>query len=256
MHRSRTNMLYNSFLIFVTKTNTHSIQASRIVMLKFLTSKRFISANPCIVGSSICRRSYTAINGEPSAKSRSLVVTISGTDHIGIVAALTKRLTEFDGCVLKSKMARLAGEFAVIAHVDLNKPYNTGLLTALNTDLPNYAVSIRSASPQPPPIDGERRRSYMCTFEGPNEATTLTEISATFASLNCNIDDLDSDVVHAPFAGYKVLKARAYISFSEEHTASVKSGLYGLMDTHTMHVSLKDVTDSVSDTLELTHSLS
>eukprot|EP01134_Creolimax_fragrantissima_P005960 CFRG5960T1 len=210
--------------------------------------RRYCTSPTRVLGASTnmsCTRSYTTVEDEPSANSWSLVVTISGKDRVGVVGALTKRLTQYDGNVIKSKMARLAGEFAVVAHVDLEKPYNPDLLVLLHNDFPDYAVSVHKASQQPDHT--EIMKTYMCTVEGPSQSNTLTVLAAKFAELGCNIDDLESEVVHAPFAGYKVLKAKACISFPAEEEAHIKQTLHAMGEHHTLLIVMTDITNRVEE---------
>ncbi len=45
---------------------------------------------------------------------KNIVLTLTGSDRLGIVESVTKMLLEYDGNVEASRMARLGGEFAML----------------------------------------------------------------------------------------------------------------------------------------------
>lgn len=130
-----------------------------------------------------------------------LVLTVTGSDRVGIVDDVTKVVLSFDGNVEASRMSRLGGEFAMLMMVSVEKaqiaPLQDGLLALQQQGL---ELVIR------PTVRNYRQKfagwsSYQLTVTGADHEGIIHEITHYLANEGVNIETMDTGTEHGPFGG-------------------------------------------------------
>jgi len=146
-----------------------------------------------------------------------LVLTVIGPDRPGLVDRLSATIAQSQGSWQKSRMARLAGQFAGIVEVDVPTDA-VSLLTAALADLAGLSVQVHAADPsafgapghavdaaQTPP------RTARLAFVGQDRPGLVQAISRVLAQAGVNVDELDTRTFLAPMSGVPVFEAEAAV---------------------------------------------
>jgi glycine cleavage system regulatory protein len=141
-----------------------------------------------------------------AAMRETLVLTVLGPDRTGLVEALADRIAAVGGNWEASHMARLAGEFAGILLVTVERARVEELVGALRAlDARGLAVTARpTAAPAAPP--GGRVRLELTGDDRPG---IVRDVSRVLAERGVNVEELESEVVSAPMSGEPLFRARA-----------------------------------------------
>jgi glycine cleavage system transcriptional repressor len=142
---------------------------------------------------------------------KEMVLTLTGHDRVGIVDEITNVLVERGGNVETSRMARLGGEFAMLALVALDEKD----LPALETDfqkLRGKGFQITLLKTQ-----GDQAKKYagwlpyQIEVFGADHEGIIHEIAHHLAQQGINIEDMETTTEPAPMSGTPLFKMQATV---------------------------------------------
>lgn len=143
--------------------------------------------------------------------STEMVITFTGPDRVGIVEEVTAVLLELGGNVGTSRMARLGGEFAVLALVSLPET-GTGAVESAFAQLASQGYRI-SASPASV-SEGFQARSgttHRVEVVGADHEGIVHEIAHGLSELGINIESMETSVTEAPVSGAPLFTMNAVV---------------------------------------------
>jgi glycine cleavage system regulatory protein len=155
-----------------------------------------------------------------------LVLTVLGPDRTGLVEALADRIAAVGGNWEASHMARLAGQFAGIVLVTVERDKVDALTIALRgLDTRGLDVVVRPSTP-PPHAAGARIRLQLTGDDRPG---IVRDVSRVLAERGVNVEELESEVTSAPMTGDPLFKASALLHVPPALTLSdLRAGLEAL----------------------------
>jgi glycine cleavage system regulatory protein len=137
----------------------------------------------------------------------SLVLTVIGEDHTGLVHALSETIAAHGGNWETSRMARLAGKFAGIVMVTVPDSRAEALIDDLKPLEDQGLLDITaSLSTQRPPSSATRLTLELIGLDHPG---IVRDISNALAGRNVNIEELDTATTSAPMDGGTLFTATA-----------------------------------------------
>ena len=155
----------------------------------------------------------------------SLVLTVLGPDRTGLVEALAERIARVGGNWEASRMAHLAGEFAGIVQVSIERGQVDSLLGALRDVDPHLEVLARP-SRAVAPAAGSRVRLELTGDDRPG---IVRDVSRVLAERGVNVEELESHVTSAPMSGEPLFTASALLHVPPSLTlADLRAGLESL----------------------------
>ena len=143
----------------------------------------------------------------------SLVITILGPDKIGLVKSLSETLNQFKGSWTESRMSHLGGKFAGLLEVSVpaDKVENfTTALKELQTD--TFKIMVDQCCEEP---SSEPTHSLSLEILGQDRPGIILDITQQLATLNVNIEELDSEVKPASMSGGILFSARLKLGLPE-----------------------------------------
>lgn len=137
-----------------------------------------------------------------------LVLTIIGPDRTGLVEALADRVAAAGANWEASHMARLAGQFAGILLVSVDRARTDELVSSLSAlDARGLHVVARPSEVGPPPA-GARIRLMLTGNDRPG---IVRDVARLLTERGVNIEELESEVQSAPMSGEALFVARAVL---------------------------------------------
>jgi glycine cleavage system regulatory protein len=133
-----------------------------------------------------------------------LVLTLIGTDHPGIVDAVSKVVAANGGNWLDSRMAHLAGKFAGVLCVEVADEQVEALEAAVGrlSESGLHIMVERSA-----PAEVEPPRITEIELLGLDRPGLVHEISELLSTHRINVEDLSTDRRAAPMSGSRMFHA-------------------------------------------------
>lgn len=140
------------------------------------------------------------------------VLTLSGSDRIGIVQHVTESILECGGDVQSSRMARLGGEFAMLLLLSIpdsetvrlsdnvEKLSGEGFKVSLTET--EWGVSVHRKDWLP----------YQIQVRGANHEGIIHELSEHLSDQGIHIESIDTNVVPAPMSGAPLFTMEAIIT--------------------------------------------
>jgi glycine cleavage system transcriptional repressor len=130
-----------------------------------------------------------------------VVMTLTGPDRIGIVEDVTEALLEVGGNVGSSRMARLGGEFAIIALVSLPSGSVAEVERALAPLADSgYRVTVGGGVGE----TGAAKpgwRPYSISVQGADHEGIIHEIAAGLSHNGITIESMETGIAEAPVSG-------------------------------------------------------
>lgn len=129
------------------------------------------------------------------------VLTLTGSDKIGIVEQVTELILDCGGDVQASRMARLGGEFAMMFLVSIPDSESENLSGKIeNLSNEGFKVTVTEtewgvASQHTDWLP------YQIEVRGANHEGIIHEIAEHLSELGINIESIDTNVVPAPMSG-------------------------------------------------------
>jgi glycine cleavage system transcriptional repressor len=167
------------------------------------------------------------------------VLTLTGSDRIGLVEYVTELILECDGDVQASRMARLGGEFAMLMLVSVPDA-NTGQLSANMENLAGEGYKVTVTETEGEVVD-ERKdwQSYLINVRGANHEGIIHEIAEHLSEQGINIESIDTNVVPEPMSGAPMFTMEAIVLSPPD------------LPEHTWQDELEEVADRLNVELEV-----
>lgn len=140
-----------------------------------------------------------------------IVLTLTGHDRIGIVEEVTDVFVRFGGNVENSRMARLGGEFAMLALVavdgtklaslqaDLQKLREEGFQVTLQQTVDDHAKKYAGWLP------------YAIEILGADHEGIIHDLAHALAQQGINIEDMETATAPAPMSGTPLFTMNAIV---------------------------------------------
>ncbi len=132
---------------------------------------------------------------------KNIVLTLTGSDRIGIVDQVTDYLTKYDGNVETSRMARLGGEFAMLMLIsipdNLIDGFNNGIFELqkeglqISTRLTEQSYAQKFAGWLP----------FQIEVHGADHEGIVHKVAHYMTERGINIESMDTGIVPAPMSG-------------------------------------------------------
>jgi glycine cleavage system transcriptional repressor len=141
----------------------------------------------------------------------SVLITAWGPDRVGFVDRITQVLVAHQANVEESRMARLAGDFAMLLLASLPNDRMEILQTDLN-QLRGQGIEA-SLHPVRPAGEADFAGYLPCALRvtGADHEGIIQSVAHTLSELGINISDLESEVVFAPTTGTPLFNMKARI---------------------------------------------
>jgi glycine cleavage system regulatory protein len=147
----------------------------------------------------------------------SLIITLLGTDRSGLVKSLSKVVKQHQGNWQESRMVRMDGQFAGLAHVSIDSSYTetlTEALIALQTK--DLQILIKESNTSP-----TSSNTLSLELLGNDRQGIIHEITQQLSSLKVNIEKLHSEQRVAPMSNETLFYAEMVLGLpdgvTEEH---------------------------------------
>ena len=142
---------------------------------------------------------------------KDIVLTLTGHDRVGIVDEITDVLVKRGGNVATSRMARLGGEFAMLALVALDDKD----LPALESDLEKLRGEGFQVTLLQTEDDHTKKYAGFLPYEievlGADHEGIIHEITHHLAGQGINIEDMETTTAPAPMSGTPLFKMEATV---------------------------------------------
>lgn len=176
-----------------------------------------------------------------SNEAESIVLTASGEDKIGLVEGLTRRINE-SGCnIEESRMAALAGQFAVLMRV-------TGswdALAKLESRLPSVGEELGLAIVQQRTRAAKNEKPlipYAVEVSALDQPGIVNSLANFFARLRINIESLDTDTYPAPHTGAPMFAVRMTLGIpADAHIATLRGDFLDYCDGQNLDATFEPV---------------
>jgi glycine cleavage system transcriptional repressor len=140
-----------------------------------------------------------------------IVFTLTGPDRIGIVEEVTAILLGLDGNVETSRMARLGGEFAVLALValpaerrpDLERSFEHLTTQGYKLTLSETAHALAEAASRMP---------YLIEVTGADHEGIIHDIARIVSLRGINIESVETGTSSAPVSGTPLFSMKALVA--------------------------------------------
>jgi glycine cleavage system transcriptional repressor len=132
---------------------------------------------------------------------KNIVLTLTGTDRIGIVDSVTEILVKFDGNVETSRMARLGGEFAMLMLISIPEEQIANFeLAVRGLEEQGFQVSTRATGQS-----YEQKQAgwlpYQIEVHGADHDGIVHQVAHYLTQRGINIESMDTGIVSAPMSG-------------------------------------------------------
>ena len=142
---------------------------------------------------------------------KNIVLTLTGHDRVGIVKEITNVLVKHGGNVETSRMARLGGEFAMLALIELEEKD----LPAFEADLQKLRGEGFQITIQQTEDDHANKYAgwlpYQIEVLGADHEGIIYEIAHHLAGQGINFEDVETTTAPAPMSGTPLFKMQATV---------------------------------------------
>jgi glycine cleavage system transcriptional repressor len=146
----------------------------------------------------------------------SVLLTLTGADRVGIVEEVSRVLLESGGNVEASKMARLGGEFAMLALLSAPAERLDDLAGALEQLRERgYKVTTSLTVPADTPVH-PGWLAYRVDVEGADHEGIVHEIAAGLAQKGITIESAETTTSSAPHSGATLFAMSAIVAVSPD----------------------------------------
>ena len=145
-----------------------------------------------------------------------IVLTLTGNDRVGIVEEVTRALLALDGNVESSRMARLGGEFAILALVSLPVEHVVKVEPALADFVAaGYKLSVSETGTA---ASGEHAGwvPYEIEVTGADHEGIIHDVAERLSRLGINIESAETSTVAAPVTGVPLFTMTAQVAVPRE----------------------------------------
>jgi len=142
---------------------------------------------------------------------KEIVLTLTGHDRVGIVKEITNVLVKNGGNVENSRMARLGGEFAMLALIALDEKD----VPALEADFQKLRDEGFQIVLQQTEDDHSKKFAgwlpYQIEVLGADHEGIIYEIAQHLAAQGVNFEDVETTTAPAPMSGTPLFKMQATV---------------------------------------------
>jgi glycine cleavage system regulatory protein len=139
----------------------------------------------------------------------SLVLTVIGPDRTGLVEALAERISAAGGNWEASRMAQLAGQFAGILLVTVDRARTDELVASLR-GLGGAGLQVTAQPSSGAPPAGGTQQVFL-ELTGDDRVGIVRDVARILADHGVNVEELESMVLSAPMSGEPLFSARAVL---------------------------------------------
>ena len=142
-----------------------------------------------------------------------LILTVISQDKPGIVEAVANVVTSNGGNWLESRLTQLAGKFAGVVRIQVEKDKQQGLVEALQAlGARQINVLVDEADDTFAPAS-----TQLASFHavGPDRPGIVREISQAFAHYNINVEELSTRYSSMPYSGDPLFEAEGKLQVPE-----------------------------------------
>ncbi len=168
----------------------------------FAQDPRFATKAPMI------RRSVV-LTEERASTHTSLVVTIVGADRHGIVSLLAERAQQFGANWAASRMTRLAGEFAGMVHLEVQRENADALALALRA-LESNGLQVVIARSDGHALPGDLRAVEL-ELVGEDRVGIVSSLTRMLAQRSISIENIHTEIVRTGGTGKQTFKVQAQL---------------------------------------------
>lgn len=142
---------------------------------------------------------------------RNIVLTLTGADRVGLVEEVTKALLEVGADIETSRMARLGGEFAMLALISLSPEAADSLGSTLDY-LAQRGYKLTMSPTEHPHAEAHPGWApYSVEVEGADHEGIVHEIAAGLSRAGISIESVETSVSPAPVSGTLLFSMRAVV---------------------------------------------
>jgi len=169
----------------------------------------------------------------------SLVLTLIGLDKPGLVETLSQTAAAHGANWEESRMARLAGRFAGLLLVTVDRDKAEALEADLRSlEQRGLRVVVEREVDGPAEAGGARVKLEL---EGSDQPGIVRQLSAALARREINVEELRSQVTSAPMAGHALFRASASLRLPAGLTRdALRRDLEGLASDLVVEIELQD----------------
>lgn len=140
----------------------------------------------------------------------SLVMTVIGSDHPGIVNLLSDAAQRFGANWVESRMASLAGQFAGIVRLEVPAQNAESLASALRGLISSGLQVVIAMGDAKAPAAGQR--IVRLELVGNDRPGIVHDLSDRLARRGVSIEDLHTEVVSAAMSAGQLFRAKALLA--------------------------------------------
>lgn len=142
-----------------------------------------------------------------------LVITFMGKDQPGLVESVASVVAREGGNWLESRMSHLGGQFAGVLRVAIEETKEASLMKSL-LQLQEAGLSITVRS-EPASTDSVKRSLVTLDLLGSDQVGIVSRISGLLASLNVNVEELQTELTTAPMSAELLFKAKGLLQLPD-----------------------------------------
>ena len=140
-----------------------------------------------------------------------IVLTLTGTDRVGIVEEVTKVLLDLGANVETSRMARLGGEFAMLMLMSVSPDQAADLEAALE-GLAERGYKVTTSETQQTYAEAHPGwLSYRVEVDGADHEGIVHEIASGLSRRGISIESMETSVSQAPVSGSPLFAMAAVV---------------------------------------------
>ncbi len=142
---------------------------------------------------------------------KSLVLTLTGHDRIGIVEEVTKQILPYGGNVENSRMARLGGEFAMLMLISAPEQQFSELEKSIQTLAGKGYTVTTCVTQQDAPGQFQNWSKFQVEVFGADHEGIIHNITQRLAELNVSVETMDTGTSQAPLSGSPLFMMTAIV---------------------------------------------
>lgn len=199
------------------------------------------AATPTVLRALSTEESFNAPGG------RTMVVSLTGPDRVGVVADFSSLLSSsFGANVEASRMAQLGGDFALILQLRVEGAAADGadavtpdaVEASLKNTFPGFSISARETGQVPPSMAGS---DYTVDLEGPDSKGIVASVTEALVRAGANVGEMKTEVGPAPFAGYEEFRLAARVRVADDRVSGLGAALEKVQERFGVVVALEPV---------------
>lgn len=178
---------------------------------------------------------------------RTMVVSLTGPDRVGVVADFSSLLSSsFGANVEASRMAQLGGDFALILQLRVEGASADGsdavtpetVEASLKDTFPGFSISARETDQLPPSVAGS---DYTVELEGPDSKGIVASVTEALVRAGANVGEMKTEVGPAPFAGYEEFRLVARVRVADDRVSGLGAALEKVQERFGVVVAMEAV---------------